>query len=83
MERSSMREVVAERVRCFGSQHSSWYDGWFCRVLDAAEIAVIPWEATVDYIGTHDQAYGLAVGQFYERCLRFNRLTPARTASGR
>jgi hypothetical protein len=76
MERSSIQQAVAERVGCFGSQHGSWYDGWFCRVVEAADIAVMSWEAIVDYIGSHDQSYGLAVGEFYERCRRFNRLAP-------
>lgn len=70
----SIREIVKRRVDEYEGKKQDWYDNCFLPTLDAIEIRSISWEEVIESISNTDSAFGGELNQFYQNCLKFNRL---------
>ncbi len=80
MTHQSVRENVKRRVDEYRGDKQGWYDSCFLPTLDAIEIRTIAWEEMIDDISNADPEFGAELDQFYQNCLKFNRLDPSSQA---
>ena len=74
-------EVVQRRVSEYGDQAKSlWFDEWFLPTLEAIEVRCISWEEILAVVSEHNEADGRELGEFYVKCLEFNKFVAKRYA---
>ena len=74
MSLDSVQATVARRVNEYDESKEQWYKGWFLPTLETIDIRTISWEEIVSRISEADSSAGKAIKEFYDLCLKYNRL---------
>jgi len=74
MERSSISDKVKRRVEAYGGEKDTWFFEWFLPTLDRSDISTISWEKVLDYIKQRDPKFFDEISNFYNNCLKYNRI---------
>ncbi len=73
MDRDSIGEKVKKRVEQYEGTKDAWYLEWFQPTFGQIEVGVVSWEEVIATIEEHDSAVAHSLGEFYGRCVQFNR----------
>ena len=82
MTLDSIKSTVERRVKEYEKPKKEWYIDWFLPTLERIELRTISWEDIITDINRADSTSGQALKEFYDLCLKYNRLEAARL-SGR
>ena len=75
LNKESIEQKVSQRVADYeDAERKSWLDEWFAPMLRRMRVAAISWEDVSAAIASADEPSGRSFMEFYERCLRYNRL---------
>jgi hypothetical protein len=75
MSQESIHHNVSQRVSEYLHPiKEHWLQEWFLPTLSRAHVECFTWESILDYVGSRDVEFGNDLSEFYERCLKFNRL---------
>ena len=55
-----------------------WFEGWFLPTLAALGLRCISWEELLAVVSGNDEVAGRELGDFYEKCLAFNKFVAKR-----
>lgn len=77
MDKESLERVVEERATSYDPPKGEWFNTHFLPTLQTMRIDCLAWEHVVDFIRSHDLAFGDDLATFYDRCLEFNRFASA------
>jgi hypothetical protein len=74
----SIQEKVSRRVSEYElserQEKEAWLHEWFLPTLKHTNIASLSWERLVGHIRSTDAQFGHELGNFYEHCIKFNRI---------
>jgi hypothetical protein len=74
IDKEHIRETVRRRVSDYNNAaREQWFAKWFLPTLNHTEIAELSWEGLIDAIGAMAVGDGGELGNFYEKCLQYNR----------
>jgi len=73
LDKDDIRQRVRKRVQAYDRVKDRWFQDWFLPFLDHLEIKNLSWESVLEYIGSVDSTFALSLGDFYRKCLVFNR----------
>ena len=80
MTHDSLKTTVERRVKEYDEPKEEWYQGWFLPTLERIDIGTISWEDIISWINEADASSGAAMKEFYNLCLKYNRLGTDRSA---
>lgn len=81
MTKDDIRETVQKRVTEYEDQAKlKWFEEWFLPMLDTIGLRCISWEELLSVVSEHNDADGRDLGDFYARCLEFNKSVAKRYA---
>jgi hypothetical protein len=49
-----------------------WLDDWAVPLIDRIELACNSWESVIDRVSQVRREHGASLGEFYNRCLKYN-----------
>jgi len=79
MIKDDIRETVQQRVSEYEDQaKQQWFEEWFLPTLAVIGLRCITWEELLAVVLEHDEAAGKELGDFYEKCLEFNKFVAKR-----
>ena len=79
MSKDDIRQVVQRRVSEYEDQAmTQWYEEWFLPTLAAIGLRCITWEELLAVISEHSEEDGRELGDFYAKCLEFNKFAARR-----
>jgi hypothetical protein len=82
MTKDDIRETVQRRVYEYEDQaKQQWFNEWFLPTLAAIRLRCISWEELLAVVAEHNEANGDELGEFYAKCLEFNKFVAKRYAS--
>jgi hypothetical protein len=85
LAKASIESKVLRRVLDYPSpdreSKEEWMQTWFLPTLSVLRIECISWEMILDWISSRDAVFGLELKNFYQECLRFNRLQEPEVAA--
>jgi hypothetical protein len=74
----SIQEKVSRRVSEYElperQEKEAWLHDWFLPTLKHTNIASLSWEQIVGHINSTDAQFGRELGDFYDHCIKFNRI---------
>ncbi len=73
----SIRKIVERRVNEYDESKENWFHNWFLPTLEKIDLRTISWEEIILKIVELDPSSGKNLKNFYEPCLKFNRLEAA------
>jgi hypothetical protein len=74
MDKSSLEQVVRDRVAAYDAPKIGWLQNWFLPTLEAMTVSCVSWESVITFIRLSDPDFANDLRAFYDRCLTFNRL---------
>jgi len=77
LSRESIYQRVERRVAEYGNEKRAWFNECFIPTLDTIIISAISWEEILESIAKVDQISADKIKNFYEKCLKYNRLSKA------
>lgn len=81
MKKDDLRETVQRRVAEYEDRSKSlWFEEWFLPTLEAIRARCISWEEILAVVAKHNEADGRELGEFYAKCLEFNKFVAERYA---
>ena len=81
MSKDSIRQIVRRRVSEYEDETKvQWFEEWFLPTLDVLGLRCIAWEALLAVVSENDEAAGRELGEFYSKCLEFNKFAAKRYA---
>ena len=79
MSKNDIREVVLKRVSEYEDQSKlEWFEEWFLPTLDVIGLGCIAWEEMLAVVSEYSEAEGRELGEFYARCIEFNKFVAKR-----
>jgi len=75
LSRESIYQKVERRVGAYGNEKQSWFNDFFIPTLNTIIISSISWEEILESIKKVDPYSSDKFKSFYEKCLKYNRLT--------
>ncbi len=79
MTKEDIRVTVQRRVFEYDDQaRREWFEEWFMPTLEAIGLRCITWEELLAVVLENDEVEGKELGDFYEKCLEFNKFTAQR-----
>jgi len=72
LSRESIYKKVERRTGEYGNDKKSWFDNWFIPTLDKIKLSPISWEEIIASIDGVDHIFGTGIGDFYNKCLKYN-----------
>jgi hypothetical protein len=83
MTKDDIRGTVQRRVSEYEDQAKlEWFEEWFLPTLDAIGLRCITWEDLLAVVSENDEVDGRELGDFYEKCMEFNKFVAKRYAVG-
>lgn len=81
MSKDGIREIVERGVLEYGDEIKvQWFGEWFLPTLAALGLRCIAWEELLAVISEHSEVDGRELGDFYAKCLEFNKFAAKRYA---
>ena len=75
LSKESIEQKVSQRIAAYeDAERKTWFDEWFAPMLERMQVAAVSWEDVSAAIAAADEPSGRSFGDFYARCLRYNRL---------